>query len=128
MTEQEVQRIPRLVTLLKALNINNKDFAVKTGINQQSVSHLLSGYRPITLSRIYQIKSAFPEVNEKWLEHGDGQPFLGGETDDEKISIVSEPAVKYERTDPLSALRALLEEHGRRIGEIEERLNRLEGK
>lgn len=128
MTEQEVQRIPRLETLLKALNINNKEFSIKTGINQQSVSHLLSGYRPITLSRIYQIKSAFPDVNEKWLEHGDGQPFLNIKTEEQKVSIVSEPAVKYERTDPLSALRALLEEHGRRIGEIEERLNRLEGK
>lgn len=128
MTEQEVQRIPRLKTLLKALNINNKVFSKKTGINQATVSHLLSGYRPISLSRIYKIKSAFPEVNEKWLEDGVGQPFLSGEIEDEKVSMVSEPVAKYERNDPLSALRALLEEHDRRMGEIEERLNRLEGK
>ncbi len=126
MTEQEAQRIPRLEHLLKTLNISRKELSRRTGINQSTVSHLLSGYRPISLSRIYQIKQAFPLVNQHWLQFGVGSPFLSDENEGYS-DVVSEAITRYEsgKGDPLSSLRQLLNEHEQRIAALEAEVKRL---
>lgn len=124
MTDQESLRINRLETLLKALNISQKLFAQKTKINYGYVSHLLSGYRPISLSTIYKIKSAFPQVNERWMSIGEGEMFL----DSDSEVVVQEPGYQYRSDvigDPLAELRQLLDRYGREIELLKEDVRRL---
>lgn len=52
---------------------NDTDFAKKMGSPRSVVSDFLCAKRRITDKTILKIKWAFPELNEKWLDTGDGQ-------------------------------------------------------
>lgn len=67
-------------------------------------------------------------VNISWLMEGDGDMF-SSKKNETKSNGVSEPEVKYEArpADPLSALRKLLDDHERRLAELEREVRWLRG-
>lgn len=126
MTDQESLRIPRLENLIKSLKISQKEFSERTGINYQYISHLLSGYRPVTLSTIYKIKEAFPLVNIDWIRDGDGEMFL---SDNDDLRKYSDPEKEVDAQDiKLDELSDILRYYRDRIENLEKRLSKVEGR
>ena len=67
----EAQRIEYLVAVLEGGNA--KAFAEKAGLNQQAVTNLRQGrYRFDRF--VAKILAAYPDVDDKWLVTGEGEP------------------------------------------------------
>lgn len=66
----------RLKGVITALNLKQKDFAEKVGINPSHVSSYLSGRLPLGMTLLESIKSAFPQVDLNWLLTGQGDVFV----------------------------------------------------
>jgi transcriptional regulator with XRE-family HTH domain len=127
LTKKEEQGA-RLFSLLEALNLSQTEFAERIGVSQAYVNRMIKGDKSISYKVIDGITIGFRHVNITWLLTGYGYKFLP-ETNDEKVAAVSEPEVIYlpKSTDPLNDLRGLLEEHERRIGELEAAVRWLRG-
>ena len=67
----ESQRIDYLVSVLEGGNA--KAFANKCGMHQQAVSMLRQGKGRID-TYVSRILSAYPDVDDKWLVTGEGEP------------------------------------------------------
>ena len=67
----EAQRIDYLVSVLEGGNA--KAFAEKAGINQQAVTNLRQGRYRIDRF-VAKILAAYPDVDDKWLVTGEGEP------------------------------------------------------
>jgi transcriptional regulator with XRE-family HTH domain len=122
-TQKEEQGL-RLRELISALNISQTEFSVQVGVTQSYLSRVLSGKKSISWKMTIGISKSFPEVNQNWLTSGQGEMFLGGlEKKYEELpdggGVVSEADGEYGRGDPLSALRAVLDEYGRRLAALE---------
>lgn len=68
----------RIRELRKALGLNQKDFAQKIGLKQNSISCMEKGGATVTEQNIKTICSQF-NVNESWLRTGSGKMFLENE-------------------------------------------------
>ena len=92
MTEQE-----RLDFLVKHLgNGNAAEFARKIGVQPSAVSRIRVGREPLTQKYIEAIMTAFPQVERKWLESGDGYP------GDISVELVKQSyELKLEKADAL---------------------------
>lgn len=67
----EAQRIDYLVAVLEGGNA--KAFAEKAGLNQQAVTNLRQGRYRIDRF-VTKILAAYPDVDDKWLVTGEGEP------------------------------------------------------
>lgn len=65
----------RIRELRKALGLNQKDFAQKIGLRQNSISCMEKGVSTVTEQNIKTICSQF-NVNENWLRTGSGEMFF----------------------------------------------------
>ena len=72
---KESARISFLVDTLEGGNA--KRFSEKTGIRPQTVSCLRHGKYQIGRF-VQRITTAYPDVNVKWLQTGEGEPLLSG--------------------------------------------------
>lgn len=68
----------RIRELRKALNLNQKDFAQKIGLKQNTISYMEKTGSTITEQNIKTICSQF-SINENWLRTGSGDMFLENE-------------------------------------------------
>lgn len=114
MTADVAKRSGRLDDLIKELKIKKVQFAEQIGMKPQYVSHLLNQQRPVTISTALKIAQRFKQVNPDWLLYGKGEMFKGEAELNENGKRQA-----YEDQDPLRALRALLEDHERRIAALE---------
>lgn len=120
MRAKHPERAGRLREFFKHLNISNKEASSKLGYGRPAyVSQLLNHHSTVTASVAYRLASVYPMLNPKWLLDGEGEML----TDEiPKADTLREAGVEYNKKpgDPLSALRALLEDHDRRIRALEE--------
>ena len=65
----------RIFEIRKSLNLSQKDFGNKIGLQPSSLSDIERGKAPITERTIIAICSKF-NVNEQWLRTGQGIMFL----------------------------------------------------
>lgn len=122
----------RLKALIDKLNISQDAFAQRIGRTQGFIGQMISGRSRISGDAISRISDTYKNVNTNWLLTGEGEMFLPNPLDSIlgiKSNGVSEQDVKYEAktSDPLCALRELLDEHERRIGELEKQVRWLRG-
>lgn len=119
MRAKHPERAGRLREFFKHLNISNKEASSKLGYGRPAyVSQLLNHHSTVTASVAYRLASVYP-LNPRWLLDGEGEML----TDEiPKEGMVKEAGGEYNKKpgDPLSALRALLDDHDRRIRELEE--------
>lgn len=115
----------RLNMLMNALNLTQVTLAQMIELSQGYVSQLLSGKRRLSRQVLQNITKNIPNANVHWLMTGVGDMLT--EYSDEMTSLVLEPDAGYHAnpSDPLSALRELLEDHNRRISALEARVEEL---
>lgn len=65
-------KILRIREMMFMFNLNQSEFADKIGINQSNFSAILKGKRPCGNGVTDKIKLSFPEINDKWLDRGEG--------------------------------------------------------
>lgn len=77
MKEAENKRVKQVIKRLVADGIveNQKDLASKLGYTEASLSHLMSGYRPVNDRFLGKLLTIAPNLNPDWLENGDGEMF-----------------------------------------------------
>ncbi|MDR1229894.1 MAG: helix-turn-helix domain-containing protein [Spirochaetaceae bacterium] len=68
----------RLKTIRLKLGIKQGEFAKRINLKQGTVSDVENGKRNLTERNIKIICFEFG-VNENWLKHGAGEPFIGGD-------------------------------------------------
>lgn len=64
----------RIEWLIKQRSSSIKDFAQTLGVQRSSLSHILSGRNKPSLDFILNVLESYPNINEKWLLHGKGEP------------------------------------------------------
>jgi transcriptional regulator with XRE-family HTH domain len=64
----------RLKAIRKALHLNQKRFAEKIGLNQNSLSMIEKNHTPVTEKNVKLVCATF-NVNEQWLRMGRGEMF-----------------------------------------------------
>jgi len=66
----------RLLQLIEALNMTNKDFATTIGIQASTISHIKSGRSDVSADIIRRIGETLKTVNLKWFLLGEGEMFI----------------------------------------------------
>lgn len=100
---------------MKHYRLTQEAFGQRIGKSKGYISLLISDKEPITAGVLEGLIAGFAQLNISWLMTGEGEMLMP------KSNVVEEPAVRYEaiKDDPLGALRALLDEHERRIAKLE---------
>lgn len=78
--------VHRLKEVRKALGFNQTDFAKYLGITQTAYSMIENGNRPLANKYIKVVCSTF-NVNEHWLQTGDGEMFVSSPYEKEFMEI-----------------------------------------
>jgi len=81
--------IYRLKEVRKALGFNQTDFAKYLGITQTAYSMIENGNRPLADKYVKVISSTF-NINEIWLQTGEGDMFLSSPYEKEFTEIFSQ--------------------------------------
>lgn len=66
----------RIKTLMRNLQMSQKDFAAEINISEGALSSIFSGRTSPTLKTVNNIHERFPEVNMDWLMNGSGGMFV----------------------------------------------------
>jgi transcriptional regulator with XRE-family HTH domain len=120
----KIEQGARLLKAFKNLGLSQVAVSELTGVSQPLLSQVCSGKRGMTRMVEFSIAEKLPSVNMRWVISGQGDMFLGGlEKKYEELpdggGEVSEADGEYGSVDPLSALRAVLDEYGRRLAALE---------
>ena len=67
--------ISRIKDIIKLSGLSDRAFALKCGINQQTLFNQLKGIRAISLDTVISICKTFPEISRDWLLLGEGDMF-----------------------------------------------------
>ncbi len=78
MEQQQIDQSLRLSNLIKALNVNQSEFAKTLGMAQPNISRILNGGAQVSIELVNKISNAYKQVNLHWLLTGDGEMFLDG--------------------------------------------------
>jgi transcriptional regulator with XRE-family HTH domain len=78
--------VKRLITLRKALNYSQSEFAARLGVKRSSISMIETEKNPLTDKSVNLICMTF-NVSEKWLRTGAGQMFNDSPYEKEFFSI-----------------------------------------
>jgi transcriptional regulator with XRE-family HTH domain len=62
----------RIAHIIRAKNLTAAEFALRLGIQQSNISHLLSGRNNPSLDFVKKLKETFPEYNLDWIVFGKG--------------------------------------------------------
>jgi len=108
--------------ILDILGYTQKSFAAKIESAQSYVSNMVSGTRPLSKKTIHYLSVHHPEVNLKWLLHGEGYMFRDG------YVKVQEPAPTYKQEVPplFEAAQSRIQIYELRIADLEQRVAELE--
>ena len=73
---------------------NEKEFALQTGIKQQTLNNYTTRKRSVRLDAVISILSAYPDVSAEWLMRGEGDitkdnslPSMTGEETESEFSL-----------------------------------------
>src|SRR5215203_4569222 len=95
MKDSQLDQGLRLQQLIKALNINQKDFAKSLGMTQPNISKMINRANKISAEAINQITRVYKNVNVYWLLSGEGEMFLPGQSG--QVRMAEEPSAEYEK-------------------------------
>ena len=109
MEQQQIEQIQRLKELIKALNINQSDFAKRLGMAQPNISRVLSGKNQVSIEVVNRISNVYAQVNLHWLLTGEGE-------------MLFEKGVPTDELPNTSVTKGTLEERMERLEEIVKKL------
>ena len=122
----QIEQGARFSKVLKRLRISQTTVAQLTGLSQPLISQICSGHREITRTTERAIAEKLQDVNMDWVLTGKGPMIFSDEVEKKSQIMVEEGRVEY-AVDPLSALRLLLENHERRLLELERIVEEMQG-
>ena len=109
--------ISRIKDIIKLSGLSDQAFALKCGINQQTLFNQLKGIRAISLDTVISICKTFPEISRDWLLLGEGDMFKSQSRETERINkLVDTIATLQESINAKSETIAILND---RIKQIE---------
>ena len=109
--------ISRIKDIIKLSGLSDRAFALKCGINQQTLFNQLKGIRAISLDTVISICKTFPEISRDWLLLGEGDMFKSQSRETERINkLVYTIATLQESINAKSETIAILND---RIKQIE---------
>ena len=109
--------ISRIKDIIKLSGLSDRAFALKCGINQQTLFNQLKGIRAISLDTVISICKTFPEISRDWLLLGEGDMFKSQSRETERINkLVDTIATLHESINAKSETIAILND---RIKQIE---------
>nr|DAO86759.1 MAG TPA: SOS-response transcriptional repressor [Caudoviricetes sp.] len=109
--------ISRIKDIIKLSGLSDRAFALKCGINQQTLFNQLKGIRAISLDTVISICKTFPEISRDWLLLGEGDMFKSQSRETERINkLVDTIATLQESINAKSETIAILND---RIKQIE---------
>ncbi|GEM_PF-1134159 len=118
MEQNLIDQCIRLKKLIKALNLNQIEFAKSLGMSQPNISRMVNGDSRVSAEVLSRIATSYMDVNLHWVLTGDGEVFLGQE---EKTS--------FEITDSVESSgnigKGRLEDLEERMGQLEKTLGQL---
>ncbi|NDV47245.1 XRE family transcriptional regulator [Paludibacter sp. 221] len=62
----------RIEKIMEAENMNSTQFAIETGIQTSTLSHILNGRNQLSLKVVRQIVKRFKNISSDWLISGEG--------------------------------------------------------
>ena len=80
--------ISRIKDIIKLSGLSDRSFALKCGINQQTLFNQLKGIRAISLDTVISICKTFPEISRDWLLLGEGDMFKSQSRETERINTL----------------------------------------
>ena len=80
--------ISRIKDIIKLSVLSDRAFALKCGINQQTLFNQLKGIRAISLDTVISICKTFPEISRDWLLLGEGDMFKSQSRETERINTL----------------------------------------
>jgi transcriptional regulator with XRE-family HTH domain len=80
--------ISRIKDIIKLSGLSDRAFALKCGINQQTLFNQLKGIRAISLDTVISICKTFPEISRDWLLLGEGDMFKSQSRETERINTL----------------------------------------
>ena len=109
--------ISRIKDIIKLSGLSDRAFALKCGINQQTLFNQLKGIRAISLDTVISICKTFPDVSTNWLLLGEGDMLKSQSRETERINkLVDTIATLQESINAKSETIAILND---RIKQIE---------
>ena len=103
--------IDRIKDIIKLSGLSDRAFALKCGINQQTLFNQLKGIRAISLDTVLSIYKTFPDVSTNWLLLGEGDMLKSQSRETERINkLVDTIATLQESINTKSETIALLNE------------------
>ncbi len=76
MEDTQIEQGIRLKTLMKALGLNQTEFAASLGMTQPNVNRMVSGRNNISMEVLNGLGKVYKQVNLHWLLTGHGEMFL----------------------------------------------------
>ena len=112
--------VSRIREIISFYGLSDRQFALKCGIKQNTLSRQLSGTSDVSISTIISILDNFDDINAEWLLRGKGC-MLNSEQQDPEQQIE-----KMERlVDTITTLQSALNEKSRTIQALEQENLRL---
>ena len=109
--------ISRIKDIIKLSGLSDRAFALKCGINQQTLFNQLKGIRAISLDTVISICKTFPEISRDWLLLGEGDMFKSQSRETERINTL---------LDTITTLQEAINAKSEMIAILNERIHQLE--
>ena len=109
--------ISRIKDIIKLSGLSDRAFALKCGINQQTLFNQLKGIRAISLDTVISICKTFPEISRDWLLLGEGDMFKSQSRETERINTL---------LDTITTLQEAINAKSETIAILNERIHQLE--
>ena len=78
MKQNQIEQSVRLKKLIKALNLNQSEFAKRLGMTQPNISRMVNGSSNISIEVLNRITERYRQINLHWLLTGKGDMFFAG--------------------------------------------------
>ena len=109
--------ISRIKDIIKLSGLSDRAFALKCGINQQTLFNQLKGIRAISLDTVISICKTFPEISRDWLLLGEGDMFKSQSRETERINTL---------LDTITTLQEAINAKSETIALLNERIKQIE--
>lgn len=112
--------VSRIKEIISFYGLSDRQFALKCGIKQNTLSRQLSGTSEVSIGTIISILDSFDDVNAEWLMRGRGVMLIS-EQQNPELQIE-----KMERlVDTITTLQSALNEKSKTIQALEQEVIRL---
>lgn len=111
----------RIKGFISHLGLSDRSFAIKCGIQQNTLSRQLSGVRELSLATVSSVLSTYEELSAEWLLRGTGEMLISENKSDDKSQKRMDLML-----DTMSSLQETINLKDKTIFDLESKIKRLE--